>query len=240
MKLSTPIFSLFTLLIITVSTLSCKDQLMGDEGKIDEDIYLNYETVSDLRLPFGEEWFMVVAGKDHLHGGHHFLSKGYGQRYAFDAVIMINDNFHSGDGSKNEDHYCFGKPLYAPAAGIVLEMENSIADNTVVGVEPEGLSEDEIAGNYVLIDHLNGEFSMLAHFKQGTIIVNVGDAVVQGQELGKAGNSGNSTGPHLHYQLQNASTHFDAYGLPAMFSNYYADGSFIDRGIPIQGQRVKN
>lgn len=240
MKFTTQLFTVVSIALIATGMLSCKDHLMGDEGKHDEDVYLNYETISDLRLPFDEEWHMTVAGKDHLHGGHHFITRGSGQRYAFDAVIYENGNFFSGDGSKNEDHYCFGKNLFAPAGGVIIEMENSIADNTVVGVEPEGLGESTAAGNYIMIDHLNGEVSLMAHFKQGTIIVNVGDTVVQGQEVGKAGNSGNSTAPHLHYHIQNGPGLLDGFGLPAMFNNYYADGVLVERGIPVQGQLVKN
>jgi len=90
-----------------------------------------------------------------------------------------------------------------------------------------------------MIDHLNGEYSMLAHFKKGTIIVSVGDIVIKGQEVGKAGNSGNSTGPHLHYHIQNTPEYLDGIGLPAQFLNYYADDVLIERGEPVKRQFVR-
>jgi murein DD-endopeptidase MepM/ murein hydrolase activator NlpD len=81
---------------------------------------------------------------------------------------------------------------------------------------------------------------MLAHFKKESIIVSVGDEVIKGQELGKVGNSGNSSEPHLHYQLQTEANPMDGVGLPAQFLNYYADGALIERGEPVRSQYIKN
>lgn len=218
--------------------LSCTDTLIGDKGKLDEDIYLNYQTKTDLELPFEEEWYISVGGRTHTDGLHHFHSYLIGQRYAYDIAIKVDGSFYSGDGSKNEDHYCFGKRLNAPADGKIIALENDIEDNTTVGVANGNIDDETIAGNYIMIDHLNGEFSLMAHFKKGTIIVSIGDIVTKGQEVGKAGNSGNSTGPHLHYHIQNSPNYLDSFGLPSQFLNYYEDGVFVERGEPIRNQIV--
>ncbi|GIF78266.1 hypothetical protein Asi02nite_77840 [Asanoa siamensis] len=55
-------------------------------------------------------------------------------------------------------------------------------------------------GNYVRLSHANGWFSLVAHLD--SISVSVGQAVQTGHELGKVGNTGNSSGPHLHYEQE--------------------------------------
>ena len=219
--------------------LSCTDALIGDKGELDEDIYLNYQTITDLELPFEDDWYVFVGGRTHVDGGHHFITRGVGQRYAYDIAIVIDSSSYSGDSKKNEDHYCFGKRLNAPGDGKIIALENNIDDNYISGTVNSDIDENTIAGNYIMIDHLNGEYSMLAHFKKGTIIVSVGDTVIKGQEVGKAGNSGNSTGPHLHYHIQNTPEYLDGIGLPAQFLNYYADDVLIERGEPVKRQFVR-
>lgn len=62
-------------------------------------------------------------------------------------------------------------------------------------------------GNYIIIDHQNGYQTAYGHLNE--ILVTNGEAVTQGQLIGKVGNTGNSTGPHLHFEIK-------------------ADGSFLD------------
>jgi len=59
-------------------------------------------------------------------------------------------------------------------------------------------------GNCVIIDHGNSEYSLMAHMQQGSVTVKVGERAVAGQVIGKLGDSGDSFGPHVHYQLQSA------------------------------------
>lgn len=221
-------------IVVLLLLSSCADTLIGDEGKSDEDIYLNYQTITVLELPFEEAWYINTGGRTHSEGFHHFITRGSGQRYAMDISIKINGRLSSGDGSANEDYYCYGKRLNAPGAGKIIAIENNIEENI-----PGVLNGDQPAGNYIIIDHLNGEFSQMAHFKKHSIIVSIGDMVIKGQKVGEAGNSGNSTGPHLHYQLQTTGELLKGIGLPAQFTNYFADDIFIERGEPIKNQTVR-
>jgi len=216
---------------------------MGDEGKLDENIYLNYQTKTDLELPFEGEWFVVNGGKTHFEGAHHFTSRGTGERYAIDFLIVedtilpdgtVRKKNYTGDFRQKENHFCFGKRLNAPATGKIIEVVNTIKDNQVGTT-----NNDEPGGNYIVIDHLNGETSILAHLKKGSIIVTQGDTVVKGQELGQTGNSGASDRPHLHYQLQGTSGRLGGLGLPAQFLNYFNDDTLVERGEPVRGQEVR-
>lgn len=214
---------------VLLTIFSCSKEDLPNEA---ESAYLNYETKTALELPFDGEWWVFWGGrnvKENYHAAHK------NQRFALDIVQRVDGSTHAGDGSENEDYYCFGKALNAPGKGIIVYVVNDIEDNV-----PGEFNRDYPAGNNVIIDHENGEFSILAHFKEGTILVAVGDVVAKGQELGKAGNSGNSSEPHLHYHLQNAAAHFEGEGLPAQFLNYYADGVLVDKGEPVRSQNISN
>lgn len=60
-------------------------------------------------------------------------------------------------------------------------------------------------GNYVKIKHSDGYYTLYAHMEQNTVTVKEGEAVKQGQVIGKVGSSGSSTGPHLHFEVRDPS-----------------------------------
>jgi murein DD-endopeptidase MepM/ murein hydrolase activator NlpD len=74
-------------------------------------------------------------------------------------------------------------------------------------------------GNYVLIDHGNGEFSLLGHLMKGSLQVKAGNRVKRGQAVAKAGNSGSSNNPHVHYELRTGRD-LKCDGLPATFLGF--------------------
>ncbi len=216
------------MILITVFSCSSDDKL---ESYYPSE-YLNYETKTEFELPFNEEWWVFWGGRsieENYHAAHRE------QTFALDIVQRVNGSTHTGNGSQNEDYYCFGKILNAPGGGEIIDVVNNIEDNV-----PGEFNQESPTGNRIIIDHENGEFSIMAHFKEGSIIVSVGDIVLKGQELGKAGNSGNSSEPHLHYHLQTTADPFNGDGLPAQFLNYYADGVLIEKGEPVRSQSIIN
>ena len=94
----------------------------------------------------------------------------------------------------------------AAAAGKVASAEDKYDDN-VLG-KPSDTAPKQ--GNNVVIDHGNGEFTMYAHLKRGSVKVKAGDAVKAGQQIAEVGNSGNAPLPHLHFHMQNTATWFQA------------------------------
>lgn len=194
--------------------------------------HLNYSTKAALHLPFREEWFVFWGGRsvqDNYHAAYP------DQRFAYDFLIVKNDTTHVGDGTRNEDYYCFGKEILAPASGKVVEAVDAVADNTP-GVE--NMNAQEPLGNYVILDHGNAEFSFLVHLQHGSVAVKQGDMVEAGQLLGLCGNSGHSSEPHLHYHLQTTAIFQQGEGLPAQFQSYMADGEPVERGEPTRGQYI--
>ncbi len=198
--------------------------------------YADYETRAPLRLPFGapEEgtWYVAWGGRNAVHNYH---VQSPDQRYASDYVVVRGDNeVHTGDGSRNEDHYCWGEPVYAPAAGRVVTAVDTVADNARPGVK----NAEAPPGNYVVVDHGAGEHSLLAHFRRGSVAVREGDEVAAGALLGECGNSGNSSLPHVHVHLQTGPAYAEGVGLPAEFGGYYVGGAYVEEGEPVRGQVV--
>jgi hypothetical protein len=95
-----------------------------------------------------------------------------------------------------ESYVIYGKPVFSPCDGTISVVENDLPDQ----VPPERDTEN-IAGNHVLVECLGLEL-LLAHLRQHSVRVNVGDIVAVGDPLGEVGNSGNTTEPHLHIHAE--------------------------------------
>jgi murein DD-endopeptidase MepM/ murein hydrolase activator NlpD len=191
----------------------------------------DYVPKVDLRLPFAGSWFVAWGGRTLPQNQH---AATVDQRFAYDLLIQREGRTHAGAGVRNEDYYCFDQSIMAPASGTVVSAENEVEDNI-----PGVTNSKQPLGNHVIIDHGNGEFSFLCHFRKGTVTVKKGDPVKAGDLLGRCGNSGFSTEAHLHYHLQDTAVPFNGQGLPAPFQKYLADGKLVERGEPVKGQIVE-
>lgn len=150
-------------------------------------------TKIEYQLPFSDEWLVFWGGKNVFLNYHYEYEQ---MRYAYDFIGTKDGYSYSGDPLNNESYYAFGREVLAPADGTVIAVTDGIEDNI-----PGEMNADQPLGNMVIIQHEHGEFSLLAHFKKGSIVVQVGDKVTSGQLLGECGNSGNSSEAHIHYQV---------------------------------------
>lgn len=191
-----------------------------------------YETRTELQLPFEGEWYVTAGGRTVEQNQH---SLDYSNRFAYD-LVSADEFAPGGPRVRNEDFATWGEPILAPAPGIVAAVRDGIRDNS-----PGEINDDPTVsmGNFVSIDHGNGEFSVLGHLQMGSLRISVGDRLQSGEVVGSAGNSGNSNGPHLHYNLQDRADPNRGTGLPAQFRSFVADGQLVDRGEPVQGQRIR-
>jgi len=192
---------------------------------------LDYVVKTPLELPFQDEWYVFWGGRT-LKQNYHAVSKA--QRFAYDLVIRKNGSTFSGDGKKVTDYYCFGADVIAPAAGQIVWSCDSLPNQ-----EPGQMDAKHRVGNGVVIDHGNGEFSLIAHLQPKTQHFKVGDKVKAGDVLGKCGNSGNTSEPHLHYHLQDGPDITTAEGLPAVFVGACVDGKKVAKAEPVRGQTIK-
>jgi hypothetical protein len=127
------------------------------------------------------------------------------------------------DGKKPEDWIGYGAEITAVAPGIVVEVVRDLPDVTP-GKNPEGLTIAQIAGNRVIIDMGSGYYAMYAHLAPGSVQLHVGAYVRQGQKLGLLGNTGNSSGPHLHFQVMDRPSSLDDTSLPFVFDHMNLEG----------------
>lgn len=170
---------------------------------------------TEVALPFNGFW-SVSQGVD-----GDITHKGKG-RFAWDFVVEDELGHQAGGfGTRATDFYAFGLPVLAPADGLVVSMRNHIDDNA-----PQTMNRNEAWGNFVVIDHGNGEFSELSHFKKDSVSVQIGEPVKRGQVIGNCGNSGRSPYPHIHFQNQKTAE--------------LASQSFLSRFAPFVRKNEKN
>jgi len=214
MFLKTPVSTLFQaiyqLIGMAVTPIMYKFKLPSKE---------NYTLKGDYILPFDGKWTVVNGGV------HKKISHSWGilpQRYAYDFIIVDDDGkSFSGDRKSVHNYYCYGKDIIAPADGVVEKLYNKHNDSIIDG---KGVycNAARIQGNYIIIRHNDCEYSVIAHIMRGSISVKTGDMVRQGEIIAKCGNTGNSSEPHIHFQLQAGRNFFLSAGLPIAFSNINA------------------
>jgi murein DD-endopeptidase MepM/ murein hydrolase activator NlpD len=87
-----------------------------------------------------------------------------------------------------------------------------------------------------------GTYALYAHLAPGSVVVTRGQQVRAGQVIGRVGHTGNSTAPHLHFQLMDSADPLQAKGTPCAFAQYLVerDGQWqrLERGIPHRRERI--
>ncbi len=176
-----------------------------------------------------------------VHDGHDFFAhhRRFDLANPFLKELNVTHNFtrHASDlcivdergdlrrkaSEGNTDWYGFGATVYAPGAGRVVRARNSVADNvngqSTFTIDEFRQDPTVPGGNFGIIDHLNGEYSLLAHLRQGSVLVEEGSTVRADQPIAQMGVSGDAYLPHVHYELRD-SANLDALGLPAYFRDF--------------------
>ena len=198
----------------------------------------NYKPQTLYNLPFFGCW-TVANGGINRETSHSWSICN--QRYAYDFFVLENGKTFHGDGKSVSDYFCYGKPVLSPADGIVVEIKNLFEDTPI----PEGqevlCSASDVRGNYIVIQHAKHEYSTIAHIKKDSFCVNVGDKVYRGQQIACCGNSGNTSEPHIHFQVQQGKSFLFSASLPIWFTkiiNHTAStgGLHISRGQIVENQ----
>ena len=177
--------------------------------------------------PLAEETF-VAWGGDRIESNLPHAAWG-SERWAYDLVM---EPYNTGD-SKLQSYGIWDKELLSPVAGTVIAVKDQEED-----IPPNTEDFKSLEGNYVYIEiEKTGTYLLMNHLKQGSVAVSVGDRVQPGDLLGRIGNSGATSEPHLHihHQRQNPTKVWHpllAEGLPLYFDT--VEGT----PMPVSGMRV--
>ncbi len=194
---------------------------------------LNFESRTAFRFPLEGPWYVGCGAS--LHTPHRWAVP---EEFALDLVRLGGGGgTHASSGTRLADFFAYGAPVLAAAAGRVVAAVNDEPE-TAADLRQPGEAADAyharvtrsqgerlrrgargVAGNYVVLEHPAREFSVYAHLKPGSVLVHVGDSVDAGQRIAALGSSGNSTEPHLHFQVCDAPDPLQCAGIPVRFEN---------------------
>lgn len=145
--------------------------------------------------------------------------------FAIDWMRLQNGRIFSGDGSRVEQYFGYGAEVVSVADGTVVSVRSDMP-NTTPNTAPTTLKTlFDYAGNNVVVQIRPGVWATYAHLQPGSVAVRAGDRVRTGQRLGLLGSSGNSTGPHLHFQLSDGPDLTASNSLPFVLGGYTLAGA---------------
>jgi hypothetical protein len=165
--------------------------------------------------PVKGTWLAMHAGEQkwvNYHGNYP------PQMFAIDMVkIGESGKFFHGEGTDSSHFYSFGDSIFAPVSGIVYDVADGFKTQAIY----KGEDTLNPAGNFIEIEINQSRYLFLAHLLKGSLQVNKGDTVKEGQFLALSGNSGNTSFPHLHMHIQNMPVLNDSLseGQPMLFKS---------------------
>ena len=156
------------------------------------------------------------------HARAFFVVQGhvyFPERFAIDFVQFgANGMTYSGDPKKNQSYHCYGADALAVDDGVVVATKDGIPEN-IPGSLAIPITLGNMGGNYVLLKIGRDRYAFYAHLIPGSIRVKVGQHVRRGAILGRVGNSGNSTEPHLHFHIVDGPSTLGADAMAYEFSD---------------------
>jgi murein DD-endopeptidase MepM/ murein hydrolase activator NlpD len=210
----------------------------------------------------GEGWVAVSSPVERIpsHG-----TDMLGQRYAFDFIRVDRRprlHYHPAGwprtllvGVRTRECYAWGALVHAPLDGEVVRAVDGVSERARVhplresvlalrnGLTFSPARLPALLGNHVLLRH-GDLFAAFAHLAPGSVTVGEGQQVEVGEVIGRVGHTGNSTTPHLHFQLMDAEDPLVAAGVPCAFASYEVgrgdDWVRVEGGIPGKADRIRS
>jgi Peptidase family M23 len=146
-----------------------------------------------------------------------------GQRFAIDwNGADAQGRWVVGDPSLNESWIFYGKPVIAVADARVVKAVDRFPNQVPNAPNPVGLRQAD--GNHVILDLGHGRYGFYAHLAPGSVRVKAGQRVRRGQVIGRLGNSGSASGPHLHFHVMDRPSAIASNGLPFVIDRFRLDG----------------
>jgi hypothetical protein len=149
---------------------------------------------------------------------------GTPETFAIDFIRVEGARFFEGDGKANRQYPYFGAAVRAVAAGEVVAARDGMAESVPFEAPTTVQAPEDYAGNFATVRIAPGVYAVYGYLEKGSVAVAVGDRVAAGQTLGRLGNSGNSTLPHLHFGLLDRPDLLTGYSLPFVFEDFEVTG----------------
>lgn len=187
-------------------------------------VSVSQEAMPLLSSPFdGGVWLASGISNDSGHRRSIFAIDGHihsPERFAIDWIkVGANGDSHHDGTAHNQNWWGYGEPIHAVADGEVTQIVDGIPENTP-RVLPTPVTLDNIAGNYIVMRIAPNRYVTHAHLQGGSIRVRVHDHVRRGDVLARLGNSGNSTGAHLHLQVTDGDSVLESEGVPFLLEKF--------------------
>lgn len=187
-------------------------------------VSISHEAVPALSPPFAGGTWLAGDGPSNTTNHRRAITAVDGhiysaERFAIDWIKVgpNGDSRHDG-AARNENWWGWGEPVLAVADGEITEVVDDYPDNTPRVLPPVTL--DNIAGNHVILKIAFNRYVTYAHLQHGSIKVRLHDHVRTGDTLALLGNSGNTTGAHLHMQVTDRGSVLEAQGVPFLFRSF--------------------
>ncbi|MFI0805678.1 M23 family metallopeptidase [Streptomyces echinatus] len=151
----------------------------------------------------------------------------FAERFAIDFVRLDpKQRLSTGPSDRVHSYPYYGVPVRAAADGEIVSVVDDLP-NATPGQAPANLPLNDYAGNHVVERLPTGEYVLYAHLAPGSVKhrVEAGQKVKAGTQIGGLGNSGNTTAPHLHFQVMNGPDPLASDGLPFVFASMSLRGT---------------
>lgn len=205
--------------------------LDATEGEVDGiKVAVNRRPAIEIQPPLaGNGWLAVTACcGPNVHRDLRLAIDGRrietGESFAVDYGQLQGNKLHEGDGSTNEQFFGFGAEVLAVADATVVFTQDGEPEQTPGEAIP-ATTFSQIGGNKVILQIAPKVFAAYEHLQPGSLTVKVGDKVKTGAVLAKLGNTGPSTGPHLHFGLLDRPNIATGRALPFVFDRYTLAGT---------------
>ena len=153
------------------------------------------------------------------------------QRFAIDWMrVNANGEFVHGDPGVASNYVDYDAKVYAVADGTVVETLNDLDDQPPGTLpDPTTITLKTVDGNHVILDIGHGLYAFYAHLRKGSVTVHKGEHVKAGMVIGNLGNTGNTSGPHLHFHIMDGPSAMGSQGVP-----YVIDGFKLTGQVDVQ------